>query len=61
MRLSLILLLAPPYLLELGLSKSLMALVFLAGPLSALVVQPIIGRLIVPLAFNFKITLTNPS
>ncbi|KAJ8074283.1 hypothetical protein PM082_012593 [Marasmius tenuissimus] len=32
-----------PYLLSLGLSKSAMALVFLAGPLSGLLVQPIIG------------------
>ncbi|KAN0061035.1 hypothetical protein ACQY0O_006769 [Thecaphora frezii] len=34
---------APPYLLELGLSKSAMAAVFIAGPLSGLVVQPLIG------------------
>ena len=34
---------ASPYLLALGLSKSLMAIVFLAGPLSGLIVQPIIG------------------
>ncbi|KAI8808211.1 hypothetical protein BJ742DRAFT_772207 [Cladochytrium replicatum] len=32
-----------PYLLELGLSKSLTALVWLAGPLSGLLVQPIVG------------------
>ncbi|KAK1221622.1 hypothetical protein PQX77_015566 [Marasmius sp. AFHP31] len=32
-----------PYLLSLGLSKSAMAMVFLAGPLSGLLVQPIIG------------------
>ncbi|EPQ28217.1 uncharacterized protein PFL1_04044 [Pseudozyma flocculosa PF-1] len=36
---------APPYLLELGLSKSAMAAVFVAGPLSGLVVQPLIGAL----------------
>ena len=34
---------ASPYLLSLGLSKSLMAIVFLAGPLSGLIVQPIVG------------------
>ncbi|KAI0301333.1 hypothetical protein BC826DRAFT_1090061 [Russula brevipes] len=34
---------ASPYLLSLGLSKSLMALVFIAGPLSGLIVQPLIG------------------
>ncbi|KAG8215937.1 major facilitator superfamily domain-containing protein [Butyriboletus roseoflavus] len=36
---------ASPYLLSLGLSKSLMAVVFLAGPLSGLIVQPMIGIL----------------
>ncbi|PWN47532.1 MFS general substrate transporter [Violaceomyces palustris] len=36
---------APPYLLELGLSKSAMAGVFLAGPLSGLIVQPLIGAM----------------
>jgi len=35
--------LASPYLLSLGLSKSSMAIVFLAGPLSGLIVQPLIG------------------
>ena len=35
--------LASPYLLSLGLSKSSMAGVFVAGPLSGLVVQPLIG------------------
>lgn len=34
---------ASPYLLSLGLSKPLMAVVFLAGPLSGLIVQPLIG------------------
>lgn len=34
---------AGPYLLNLGLSKSLTSLVFLAGPLSGLLVQPLIG------------------
>jgi hypothetical protein len=34
---------ASPYLLDLGLSKSHMALVFLAGPLSGLIVQPLVG------------------
>ena len=34
---------ASPYLLSLGLSKSWMAMVFLAGPLSGLIVQPVIG------------------
>ncbi|KAF0556687.1 MFS general substrate transporter [Gigaspora margarita] len=34
-----------PYLLELGLSKSLMSLVWLAGPLAGLLVQPIVGAL----------------
>ncbi|CAK5284525.1 unnamed protein product, partial [Mycena citricolor] len=33
----------PPYLLSLGLSPSLVAIVFLAGPLSGFIVQPIIG------------------
>ncbi|KDQ54087.1 hypothetical protein JAAARDRAFT_410743 [Jaapia argillacea MUCL 33604] len=36
---------ASPYLLSLGLKKSLMAVVFLAGPLSGLIVQPVIGVL----------------
>lgn len=36
---------ASPYLLSLGLSKSYMALVFVAGPLSGLIVQPLIGLL----------------
>ena len=36
---------ASPYLLSLGLSKSSMAIVFLAGPLSGLLIQPIIGVL----------------
>ncbi|KII91533.1 hypothetical protein PLICRDRAFT_156689 [Plicaturopsis crispa FD-325 SS-3] len=36
---------ASPYLLELGLTKSSMAVVFLAGPLSGLIVQPLIGVL----------------
>jgi hypothetical protein len=35
--------LASPYLLSLGVSKSHMALVFVAGPLSGLLVQPLIG------------------
>lgn len=34
---------AGPYLLHLGLSKALTSLVFLAGPLSGLLVQPLIG------------------
>ena len=34
---------APPYLLSLGVSKSHMALVFAAGPLSGLIVQPVVG------------------
>ncbi|KAH9990214.1 MFS general substrate transporter [Russula compacta] len=34
---------ASPYLVSLGLSKSLMALVFVAGPLSGLIAQPVIG------------------
>ncbi|KIM38864.1 hypothetical protein M413DRAFT_447558 [Hebeloma cylindrosporum] len=36
---------ASPYLLSLGLSKSSMAIVFVAGPLSGLVMQPLIGVL----------------
>ncbi|CAD6886217.1 unnamed protein product [Tilletia laevis] len=36
---------ASPYLLELGLSKASMAAVFVAGPLSGLLVQPIVGAL----------------
>ncbi|KAM0755996.1 hypothetical protein T439DRAFT_283163 [Meredithblackwellia eburnea MCA 4105] len=36
---------ASPYLLSLGLSKSWMSIVFVAGPLSGLVVQPIVGVL----------------
>ncbi|KAF9450782.1 hypothetical protein P691DRAFT_664570 [Macrolepiota fuliginosa MF-IS2] len=36
---------ASPYLLSLGLSKSKMAIVFVAGPLSGLVMQPLIGIL----------------
>jgi solute carrier family 45 protein 1/2/4 len=34
-----------PYLLSLGLSKTLTALVWLAGPLSGLIMQPIAGYL----------------
>ncbi|OZJ01470.1 hypothetical protein BZG36_05390, partial [Bifiguratus adelaidae] len=34
-----------PYLLSLGLSKSLMSLVWIAGPLSGLVMQPVVGAL----------------
>ncbi|RIA98477.1 major facilitator superfamily domain-containing protein [Glomus cerebriforme] len=34
-----------PYLLSLGLSKSIMSLVWLAGPLSGLIMQPIVGSL----------------
>ncbi|KAH8112394.1 MFS general substrate transporter [Phellopilus nigrolimitatus] len=34
---------ASPYLISLGLSKSLTAVAFLAGPLSGLIVQPLIG------------------
>jgi solute carrier family 45 protein 1/2/4 len=34
---------ASPYLLSLGLNKALMAMVFVAGPLSGLIVQPVIG------------------
>jgi len=36
---------ASPYLLSLGLSKSSMATVFLAGPLSGLLIQPMVGVL----------------
>ncbi|EEB97383.1 hypothetical protein MPER_03308 [Moniliophthora perniciosa FA553] len=36
---------ASPYLVSLGLSKSAMAMVFVAGPLSGLVMQPLIGVL----------------
>ncbi|VDC04314.1 unnamed protein product [Peniophora sp. CBMAI 1063] len=36
---------ASPYLISLGLSKSGMAMVFIAGPISGLVVQPVIGLL----------------
>lgn len=36
---------ASPYLLSLGLSKSRLSLVWVAGPLSGLVMQPIIGML----------------
>lgn len=32
-----------PYLLSLGLSKSIVAIVFVAGPLSGLIMQPLIG------------------
>ena len=34
---------ASPYLLSLGLSRSKMAVVFAAGPVSGLVMQPLIG------------------
>ena len=34
---------ASPYLLSLGLTKSNMATVFIAGPLSGLIMQPLIG------------------
>lgn len=36
---------ASPYLLSLGLSKSMMSIVFVAGPLSGLIVQPVVGVL----------------
>jgi solute carrier family 45, member 1/2/4 len=36
---------APPYLVSIGLSKSSMAIVLLAGPLSGLIMQPLIGVL----------------
>ena len=36
---------ASPYLLSLGLSKSMMSIVFVAGPLSGLIVQPLVGVL----------------
>ncbi|KAJ6449752.1 major facilitator superfamily domain-containing protein [Mycena sanguinolenta] len=36
---------APPYLISLGLSRASMAIVFLAGPLSGFLVQPLIGVL----------------
>src|SRR6186713_3247815 len=32
-----------PYLLELGLTKSMVSLVWIAGPLSGLIMQPIVG------------------
>jgi solute carrier family 45 protein 1/2/4 len=34
---------ASPYLLSLGLTKSKVATVFIAGPLSGLIMQPLIG------------------
>ena len=42
---------ASPYLLSLGLTKSNMAIVFVAGPLSGLIMQPLIGAL--PFIFTF--------
>ena len=36
---------ATPYLLALGLSKSMLSLVWVAGPLSGLVMQPVIGAI----------------
>ncbi|POY73600.1 hypothetical protein BMF94_3133 [Rhodotorula taiwanensis] len=36
---------AAPFLLSLGISKSMMSVVFLAGPLSGLIVQPLVGVL----------------
>ncbi|KZS96359.1 MFS general substrate transporter [Sistotremastrum niveocremeum HHB9708] len=36
---------ASPYLISLGLTKSLMSLVFIAGPLSGLIMQPLVGSL----------------
>ena len=48
---------ASPYLLSLGLSKSSMAIVFVAGPLSGLIMQPLIGKhasnLAIPLLIFF--------
>ena len=35
---------ASPYLISLGLSKSSMAVVFVAGPISGLIMQPLIGN-----------------
>jgi hypothetical protein len=43
---------ASPYLLSLGLSKSLMSIVFLAGPLSGLFVQPLIGAVVISKLLN---------
>lgn len=37
--------LASPFLLSLGVSKSMMAVVFVAGPLSGLLAQPLVGVL----------------
>src|SRR5690349_10918688 len=34
-----------PYLISLGLSRNLTALVWLAGPLSGLIIQPVVGAL----------------
>lgn len=42
--------LASPYLISLGLSKSFMSMVFLAGPLSGLIVQPLIGKFLICLS-----------
>lgn len=36
---------ASPYLLSLGLSKSRLSLVWVAGPLSGLIMQPVIGMI----------------
>lgn len=36
---------APAYLLTLGMSRSAMSVVFLAGPLSGLIVQPVVGAM----------------
>ncbi|KIJ37094.1 hypothetical protein M422DRAFT_69504 [Sphaerobolus stellatus SS14] len=36
---------ASPYLISMGLSRSFMSIVFLAGPLSGLIVQPLVGGL----------------
>ena len=45
---------ASPYLLSLGLSKSSMAIVFIAGPVSGLIMQPLIGEFIYVFLLRFS-------
>jgi solute carrier family 45 protein 1/2/4 len=45
---------ASPYLLSLGLTKSWMAIVFLGGPLSGLIVQPLIGQSLTHVALTLQ-------
>ena len=50
---------ASPYLLSLGLTKSKVASVFIAGPLSGLIMQPLIGTFACRIFLSEHVLLTN--